>query len=63
MDVGTNLYPESTTHITEIEATGVQLKSERGIKRSTALTYLHRVEDGVPTLNLSVRGSTLDVRI
>ena len=34
---GAHLYPESTTMITEIEATGVQLKPETFIEWSMAL--------------------------
>ena len=34
---GTHMYPESTTLITEIEATGVQLKAETYIQWSIAL--------------------------
>ena len=41
MDSGTNMYPESTTHITEIEATGVQLKPETGIEWSTAVIFTY----------------------
>ena len=37
MNSGTHLYPGSTTLITEIEPTGVQLKPETYIEWSTAL--------------------------
>ena len=37
MNRGTHLYPESTTLITEIEATGVQLKPETHMECSIAL--------------------------
>ena len=43
MNSGTHLYPESTTLITEIEATGVQLKPEN----------IHRVVYSFKAANIS----------
>ena len=45
--IGTYLYSENTARITEIEATGVQLKTETYIERSMALT--HHASHPTPT--------------
>ena len=43
-DSGTNLYPQSTTLIAEIESTGVQLKPEMYIVWSIALKMRYNIK-------------------
>ena len=54
---GTHLYPESTTLITEIEATGVQLKPETHMECSIAMGGGPRVVVSTAAFHARVRGS------